>query len=86
MVKLKALFSFFLAVLLLISVTVSVSAATYTPYSGLTDTSSQASLLYGYYKNLDDFVALFADNLSNTVCTTDYTEVCWIIKFVHNCV
>ena len=55
MVKLKALFSFFLVVLLLISVTVSVSAATYTPYSGLTDTSSQASLLYGYYKNLDDF-------------------------------
>lgn len=55
MVKLKALFSFFLALLLCIGSAIMVSAATYTPYQGLTDSSSQASLLYGYYRNLDTF-------------------------------
>lgn len=53
--KIKALFSFFLALMLCIGCVVTSSAASYVPYSGLTDTSSQASLLYGYYKNLDDF-------------------------------
>lgn len=51
----KAFFSFFLALMLCIGCVLSSSAASYVPYSGLTDTSSQASLLYGYYKNLDDF-------------------------------
>lgn len=53
--KIKAIFSFFLALMLCIGSCLSASAATYTPYSGLTDTSSQASLLYGYYRNLEDF-------------------------------
>lgn len=55
MVRLKALFSFFLVLLLCIGSVITVVAATYTPYQGLTDSSSQASLLYGYYRNLDTF-------------------------------
>lgn len=55
MVKLKAIFSLFLALLLCIGAAIMSSAATYTPYQGISDTSSQASLLYGYYRNLDTF-------------------------------
>lgn len=55
MVRFKVLFSFFLVTVILMSFTVYSSAATFMPYSGLTDTSSQVSLLYGYYRNLDTF-------------------------------
>ena len=53
--KIKAFFSFFLVLLLCIGSVITVAAATFTPYQGLTDSSSQASLLYGYYRNLDTF-------------------------------
>lgn len=53
--KIKVIFSVFLVLLLCIGSAMMCSAATFTPYSGLTDSSSQASLLYGYYRNLDTF-------------------------------
>lgn len=45
-------------------------AATYTPYAGLTDSSSQATLLYGLYRNLetfsfdDEFIIMRSDQYS----------------------
>lgn len=51
----KSILSVFFAFLLVIFSCISAAAATYTPYQGLTDSSSQASLLYGYYRNLDSF-------------------------------
>lgn len=53
--KFKSIFCVFLLLILCIGAAITASAATYTPYQGLTDTSSQASLLYGYYRNLDTF-------------------------------
>lgn len=34
---------------------ISAGAATYTPYGGITDSSSQSNILYDYYRNLDTF-------------------------------
>lgn len=53
--KFKTIFCVILLLILCIGSVITASAATYTPYQGLTDTSSQASLLYGYYRNLDNF-------------------------------
>lgn len=53
--KIKHFLSITFSLLLCIGAAITASAATYTPYQGLTDSSSQASLLYGYYRNLDNF-------------------------------
>ena len=53
--RFKSIFCVFLLLILCIGSAITASAATYIPYQGLTDTSSQASLLYGYYRNLDNF-------------------------------
>lgn len=51
----KRIFVFLFIFILLFSFPLISSAATYTPYSGITDSSSQANILYDYYRNLDDF-------------------------------
>lgn len=51
----KSILSVFFAFLLVIFSCISAAAASFIPYQGLTDSSSQASLLYGYYRNLDSF-------------------------------
>ena len=53
--KSKFIFVFFSVFLILISSVFISSASTFVPYSSLTDTSSQASLLFNYYRNLDTF-------------------------------
>lgn len=58
MVRLKsilAVFSVFLVLLLCIGSAITASAATFTPYAGVTDSTSQVNLLYDYYCNLDTF-------------------------------
>ena len=51
----RVLIVIILCLLSFFSLCFSVSAATYTPYQGITDSSSQANILYDYYRNLDDF-------------------------------
>lgn len=53
--KSKFVISIFVVVILIFSLSLTSFAASYIPYSGLTDSSSQASLLYGLYSNLDTF-------------------------------
>lgn len=51
----KKFFVVFLATVGVIFSCISAGAATYTPYSSITDSSSQANILYDYYRNLDTF-------------------------------
>lgn len=53
--KLKSILSVFLVTVGVIFSCISAGAATYTPYGGITDSSSQANILYDYYRNLDTF-------------------------------
>lgn len=55
MIKSKLFFTFILVFVVLIGSCIASFAASFIPYQGLTDSSSQASLLYGYYRNLDSF-------------------------------
>ncbi|MBO5395383.1 MAG: hypothetical protein J6A97_00715 [Clostridia bacterium] len=53
--KIKFFLSLFLVLLFCIGSVITCCAATFTPYQGITNSSSQVSLLYGYYRNLDTF-------------------------------
>lgn len=53
--KIKSILTVLFAIVGVISSFISAAAATYTPYQGITDSSSQANILYDYYRNLDSF-------------------------------
>lgn len=51
----KKILIVFLVIICFLFSCISAGAATYTPYGGITDSSSQANILYDYYRNLDSF-------------------------------
>lgn len=53
--RFKYVFVFILTLLLLPTFFIYSSAASFTPYAGVTESSSQVLLLYGYYANQADF-------------------------------